>query len=97
LTRTSPSRRSASRSTPGGAEVLDAVDHVSGIQIQAALDQHLLGERVAHLDRGTLGGLCVCHSVERLGGKNGDPTDAVAAGLGAEQDDGGGTASRATS
>ena len=65
------------------AEVLDPVDHVRGIQVEAALDQHLLGERVADLHRGSLGRAAL---VERLGGEHRDPADAVAAGLGTEED-----------
>ena len=69
---------------PGAAEVLDAVDHVRGVEVEAALDEHLLGERVADLDGGALGRAAL---VEGLGGEDRDAADAVAAGLGAEQDD----------
>ena len=34
----------------GGAEVLDALDHARGVELEAALDEHLLHERVADLD-----------------------------------------------
>ena len=70
------------------AEVLDAVDHVRGEQLQAALDEDLLRERVADLHRRTLrralqiGGL-----VEGLRGQHRDAADAVAAGARAEEDD----------
>ena len=69
---------------PGTAEVLDAVDDVRGVQVQAALDEHLLGERVADLHGGALRRAAL---VEGLGGEDRDPADAVAAGLGAEEDD----------
>ena len=39
---------------PAGAEVLDALDEAAVDQLQAGLDQQLLGERVADLDRGPL-------------------------------------------
>ena len=39
-----------------GAQVLDALHETQLEQLEAALDEHLLGERVAHLHRGALGG-----------------------------------------
>ena len=68
----------------GGAQVLDALDHARGVELEAALDEHLLHERVAHLHRRALGGLGV---VERLAGEDRGAADAVATGPGAEQDD----------
>ena len=68
----------------GGAEVLDRLDQVALVQLEAALDEHLLGERVADLHRGALGRAAVG---ERVGGEDGCPADAVAAGAGAEQHD----------
>ena len=38
----------------GGAHVLDGDDRVRGHQLEAGLDQQLLGERVADLDGGAL-------------------------------------------
>ncbi len=64
------------------AEVLDALHHAGGEQLQAALDEHLLHEGVAHLHAGPLGGLGV---VERLAGQDRRAADAVAAGARAEQ------------
>jgi hypothetical protein len=68
----------------GAAEVLDAGDEVLAEDLQARLDEQLLGERVAHLDAGPLGRTL---GVEGLGREDGDPADAVAAGARAEQDD----------
>ena len=68
----------------GAAEVLDAVDDAGGEQVQAALDQDLLGERVADLDGGALGGAAL---VEGLAREHRDAADAVAAGARAEEDD----------
>ena len=65
-----------------GAEVLDALNQGALEQLEAALDQDLLGEGVAHLDGGALGRLGV---VEGLRGQHGGAADAVAAGAGAEQ------------
>ena len=67
----------------GAAEVLDAGDEVGGEDLQAGLDQQLLGERVADLHARALGRAVL---VERLAGQHADPADAVAAGAGAEQD-----------
>src|SRR5207247_554192 len=67
----------------GTAQVLDAHHQVSGVDLQARLDQQLLGERVAHLyarparpRAGPEGGA----------GQHGHPADAVPAGLRAGQD-----------
>ncbi len=73
---------------PRATEVLDAGDDAGAEQLQAALDEQLLGERVAHLDGGPLGGAAgpVTGAVEGLRGEHRDATDAVAAGAGAEED-----------
>ena len=68
----------------GAAEVLDAGDQVGGEDLQARLDEQLLGERVADLDARALGRAVL---VEGLAGQHADAADAVAAGAGAEQDD----------
>jgi hypothetical protein len=65
-----------------GAEVLDRLDQAVAIQLEAALDEHLLGEGVADLHRGALGR---AGGVERVGGQDAGPADAVATGAGAEQ------------
>ena len=39
-----------------GTQILDALDESAGIELKAALDEHLLGKRIAHLNRGALGG-----------------------------------------
>jgi hypothetical protein len=39
----------------GGTQVLDALDELLLEELEAALDEHLLGERVADLHRGALG------------------------------------------
>nr|BFF19383.1 hypothetical protein GCM10025730_29040 [Promicromonospora thailandica] len=67
-----------------GAEVLDALHDLGGEQLQAALDEHLLHEGVAHLDRRPLGGHAV---LERLGGEDRGAADAVAARPRAEEHD----------
>ena len=68
---------------PGRAHVLDGDDAVGLHQLEAGLDQQLLGERVAHLHGRALGlGL-----VAELGRGHGGAVDAVAAGLGADVDD----------
>ncbi len=69
---------------PGGAEILDADDEVGGEDLEAALDEHLLGERVADLHGRALGRLRV---VEGGAGEHRRAADAVTAGPGAEQDD----------
>ena len=66
----------------GRAEVLDALDQVAREQLEAALDEHLLGERVAHLHRGALGGAAFG---EGVGCEDRRPADAVAARARAEQ------------
>ena len=68
---------------PRAAEVLDARDHTGREQLEGALDQQLLHERVADLDAGPLRRAC---RLEGLGGEDADAADAVAAGLGAVQD-----------
>ena len=68
----------------GRPHVLDGDDAVAVHQLEAGLDQQLLGERVADLDRGPLGlGL-----VAELGRGHGGAVDAVAPGLGADIDHG---------
>ena len=68
----------------GAAEVLDAGDQSRGEELEGALDEQLLHERVADLDARPLGRT---GGVEGLAGEHADPADAVAAGLGAVQDD----------
>ena len=70
--------------TPGRAEVLDADDHVRRVELQAALDEQLLHERVADLHGGPLGLRLV---LEGRRGEHGRAADAVGAGRGAEQHD----------
>ncbi len=72
---------------PGAAEILDA-DHQSlGEQLKAALDQHLLGERVADLHAGQLlAPAARLVAAERVAGQHGYPTDAIQPGPRAEQD-----------
>ena len=76
----------------GRAEVLDAGDQLRGEQLEGALDQQLLHERVADLHgralRGTAlpGGRPVAGRLEGLRGQDGGAADAVAAGRGAVQD-----------
>ena len=67
---------------PRPAEVLDARDQVGVEHLQAALDQQLLGERVADLHRGPLGRATL---VEGRAGQHADAADPVAAGPRAEQ------------
>ena len=69
----------------GAAEVLDAGDQAGVEQLEAALDEDLLGERVADLDARALASAALV--VERRAGEHRDAADAVAAGLRAEQDD----------
>ena len=69
---------------PGPAEVLDALDQPGVQDLQRALDEQLLHERVADLHAGPLGGTPL---VERLRRQHADPADAVAAGPGAVQHD----------
>ena len=66
----------------GGAQVLDAEHEPGAEQVQAALDEDLLHEGVAHLDAGALGGHAV---LEGLGRQDGGPTDPVAAGARPEE------------
>ena len=68
----------------GRAEVLDALDEVAREQLEAALDEHLLGERVADLHGGALGGAALG---ERVGREDRGAADAVAAGARAEEHD----------
>ncbi len=70
------------RSETRRAHVLDGGHRAAGHQLQRRLDQQLLGEGVAHLDRGAF---LVAVLVE-LGRGHGGPVDAVAPGLGAEID-----------
>ena len=69
---------------PGAAEVLDAGDDAGGEQLERALDEQLLHERVADLDAGPLGGTV---GGERLGRQHADAADAVAARTRAVQHD----------
>ncbi len=69
---------------PGAAEVLDAGDQPGVVHLEARLDEQLLGERVADLHARPLGGAAL---VERRAGQHAHAADAVATGLGAEQDD----------
>ena len=58
-----------------GAKVLDALNDIGRKEFEAALDEHLLHEGVAHLHRGALGG----HAVFKgLRGKDRGAADAVA-------------------
>ena len=74
---------------PGTAEVLDADDEILGIQLEAALDEHLLHERVAHLHRGQLlaPGRTALVAAERVRRQHRHAADAVESGARAEQDD----------
>ncbi len=73
---------------PGAAEVLDAGDQAGREELQGALDEQLLHERVADLDAGPLGGpaVPVGIGVEGLRCQHRDAADAVAAGPGAVED-----------
>ena len=73
----------------GAAEILDADHQAGGVQLEAALDEHLLHERVAHLHRRQLlaAGGAAFVAAERLRRQHRHPADAVEAGAGAEQDD----------
>ena len=68
------------------AQVLNALDQPLGEELEAALDQELLQERVADLNRRTLGGLAV-GVAERRAGQHRRPADAVRPGPRAEQHD----------
>ena len=74
---------------PGAAEVLDADDEAGRVQVETALDEHLLGERVADLHRGQLLASAGVSTlvVERLRREDRDAADAVETGACAEQDD----------
>src|SRR5690606_4083065 len=65
-------------------EVLDPLDHAGGVELEAALDEDLLHERVAYLDAGPLGGHPVLEGLRR---EDGGAADAVAPGPGTEEDD----------
>jgi hypothetical protein len=69
---------------PGAAEVLDALDELRVVQLEAGLDEQLLGERVADLHRRPAGRAV---RVEGGAGQHRDPADAVTAGLGTQQHD----------
>ena len=66
----------------GRAQILDALDQVTGEQLEAALDEHLLGEGVSHLHGRTLGRPA---GGEGVRGENGCPADPVAAGARPEE------------
>ncbi len=66
---------------PGAAQVLHANHQIGGEDLQAALDEHLLRERIADLDAGPLG----VALVEGRAGENGHAADAVPPRLGPEQ------------
>ncbi|CDZ90877.1 hypothetical protein RHRU231_760036 [Rhodococcus ruber] len=80
----------------GAAEVLDADDELLAVEVEAALDEHLLGERIPHLHRrqllaglrgaGFLSGTGFV-TVEGLRRQDGHAADAVEARARAEQDD----------
>ena len=69
---------------PRAAKILDALDQLGVEDLQAGLDQQLLGERVTDLDGRAVGRTAL---VEGGGREHADAPDAVAAGLGAEQHD----------
>ena len=64
-------------------QVLDAHDNASLVELQAALNEHLLCKRVAHLDGRQLALLAF---LKGGGAQHGHATNAVKAGAGAEQD-----------
>ena len=66
----------------GGAEVLQRDEQLAVEQLQAALEQLLLGERVADLDRRALGRVALA---ELGAGQHRGAADPVAAGQRAEQ------------
>ncbi len=72
------------RGEAGGAHVLNGDDDVLRHQFEARLDEQLFGERVADLH----GGALLVRFVVELGRGHGGAVDAVAAGLGADVDDG---------
>ena len=65
------------------AQVLNTLNHGALEQLQAALNQNLLSEGVAHLNSGTLRGLGV---IERLRSQHRRATNAVATGARTEKD-----------
>ena len=67
-----------------GTEILDALDQVAREQLEAALDEHLLGERVADLHRRAFRRAAV---LEGLAGQDAGAADPVAPGACAEQHD----------
>jgi hypothetical protein len=69
----------------GAAQVLDAHDEARVEQLEAALDEHLLGERVTHLHRREL--LAPGLLTEGLRRQHRHPADAVETRARAEQDD----------
>ena len=69
---------------PAGAQVLEALDESALDQFQAGLDEQLLGERVADLDRRPLRGIVVGEGRARQDGR---PADPVATGRRAVQHD----------
>ena len=64
-----------------GTEVLDTLDDAGLEQVEAALDEDLLHEGVAHLDAGALGRHTI---LEGFTGQNGGATNTVTAGAGPE-------------
>ena len=75
----------------GAAQVLDTDNHTGVVEVEAAFDEDLLGEGIAHLYRrellvrlsaGLVGGV-----VEGFGGQYRDAADTVEAGGGSEEDD----------
>ena len=70
------------RGQPGGAHVLDGDDRIGRHQLEAGLEQQLLGERIADLD----GRALFLRIVGELGRRHGGAMDAVAPGLGADID-----------
>ena len=67
-----------------GPEILDPLDQVAREQLEAALDEYLLGERVADLHGRALGRATV---LEPLAGQDAGAADSVAPGACAEQHD----------
>ena len=66
------------------AQVLNANDHAGVVEVQAALDEDLLGEGVAHLHGRQLALGAV---LEGIGGQHGHAADAIQTGAGAEEHD----------
>ena len=73
----------------GTAEILDADDKPSVIELETALDEHLLGERIAHLNARQLLaiGAGLAGVVKGLRGEHRHTADAVESGASTEQDD----------